>query len=586
MEDYKEKLKEGLIYGRQKGYKFVLVEANPEKGFDYSYCVYIPNNPQNTIMMDCLNDYEEGMLEGQTENLEGLEEIYSLFEDSEIIRSNGSYQEGIEEERSKTLDRLYYRMGKGLNSLLNMININPDIPAIVPLIPGYRNEKFNSVVSQLDKDVISQTAPQIRAMIEEARKVIEERTGVKISNKVIPIGHSKSSTFANNFSAYYPEMCEASILGGGDFGTLPIDKIALQIVDDNEITKNEQFTITNGIATKRITQKDLARIIQEYNATRRDYQDEITINNEDGTYNLPLNFPIGIADIEHYRDLSDFPDEKEGYRKALASIPKMIFIGEQEETIPGHFAYKDATTKEGIGVKAGDDITVLEEKLGRAITEIEVASMHNRVLEYIAASNSLFGCSINERLNSYEQLNKLLDIPWQSKIYESVGHADYKDPRNVGISSKSIYKSQPLINDIATYYSGAIEGNIPALDDNGRVNCIIPVPQIIRRYIASGKDLSLLSGVLVEQIRSAIDRYTSNLNTENMDRAYDELSVDEIDTIFKSIEKSKETPNGKSGLEDCLDDDSLGLSITHAAAKFVNEISKKEKVIGEPEQQR
>lgn len=490
MRDYKKELKEDLAYGRQNNFKVTLVEANPEKGFNYSYFVYIPNNPQNTIMMDCLNDYEDEMPEGQTENLEGLEEIYSLFEDNEIVRSDSAIQNEMEEDKSKTLDRLYYRMEKGINALSRMISINPNIPTIVPLIPGYRNEQFDSVISQLDKDVISTTAPQIKAMIEDARKIIEERTSVKMSDKVIPLGHSKSSTFANNFSAYYPEMCEACILGGGDFGTLPIDKISLQIVDDNEITENEPFSLINGVVTKRITQKDLDRIIQEYNDTKRDYQDEITVN-EDGTYNLPLNFPIGISDIEHYRDLSDFPDEKEGYRKTLASMNKMIFIGEQEETRPGHFAYKDGITKEGIEVKAGDDIAILEEKLGRPVTEIEIASMHNRILEYIAASNSLFGRSSNERLNSYMQLNELLGSPMQSKIYEGVGHANYEYSSDVkeldSISSKSIYESQPLKRDIATYYNGAIQGNIPILDNNGRANRISPAHQIIRRYIASRK---------------------------------------------------------------------------------------------------
>ena len=73
----------------------------------------------------------------------------------------------------------------------------------------------------------------------------------------------------------------------------------------------------------------------------------------------------------------------------------MIFIGEQEDTKPGHYAYMDGKTAEGIDVKAGDDISLLEGKLGRPITEIEMASMHNRVLEYIAASNVLFGRSSN-----------------------------------------------------------------------------------------------------------------------------------------------------------------------------------------------
>ena len=86
-----------------------------------------------------------------------------------------------------------------------------------------------------------------------------------------------------------------------------------------------------------------------------------------------------------------------------------------------------------------------------------------------------------------------------------------------------------------------------------------------------GKDLSLLSGVSEEQIRTAIDRYTSNSNTKNIDRVYDELSSDEIDTIFSSIEKNKEMLDGKNGLEDCLDDESLRISKEQEATRIVRE---------------
>lgn len=102
-----------------------------------------------------------------------------------------------------------------------------------------------------------------------------------------------------------------------------------------------------------------------------------------------------------------------------------------------------------------------------------------------------------------------------------------------------------------------------------------------------GKDLSLLSGVSEKQIRTAIDRYTSNSNTTNIDRVYDELSADEIDNIFKLIEKSKETPIGKNGLEDCLDDKSLRISTEQEATKVVKEtVLGKEKSINETEQQK
>ncbi len=55
-----------------------------------------------------------------------------------------------------------------------------------------------------------------------------------------------------------------------------------------------------------------------------------------------------------------------------------------------------------------------------------------------------------------------------------------------------------------------------------------------------GNDLSLLSGVTEEQIKSAIDKYTMDSSDRNIDRVYDELSSNEIDIIFHSIEKTKE----------------------------------------------
>lgn len=79
----------------------------------------------------------------------------------------------------------------------------------------------------------------------------------------------------------------------------------------------------------------------------------------------------------------------------------------------------------------------------------------------------------------------------------------------------------------------------------------------------------MLSGVSENQIKMALDSYTSSLNDRNIDRVYDELSVENIDTIFKSIESSKE--KGKSGLEDCLDDENLRISTEQEATRAVKE---------------
>lgn len=71
------------------------------------------------------------------------------------------------------------------------------------------------------------------------------------------------------------------------------------------------------------------------------------------------------------------------------------------------------------------------------------------------------------------------------------------------------------------------------------------------------------------QIKTALDSYTSSFSDRNIDRVYDELSVDDIDTVFKSIEMLNE--KGKSGLEDCLDDESLKISTEQEATRIVRE---------------
>lgn len=73
------------------------------------------------------------------------------------------------------------------------------------------------------------------------------------------------------------------------------------------------------------------------------------------------------------------------------------------------------------------------------------------------------------------------------------------------------------------------------------------------------------------QIKTALDSYTSSFSDRNIDRVYDELSSDEIDTIFRSIEKNKEMLDGKRGLEDCLDDESLKISTEQEATRIVRE---------------
>lgn len=545
MERYKIEVERSLNYARQNCFKFVFVEADPQKGFNYSYLAYIPNTPQKTLILDCLNDYEPDMPCGWTENPDGLDEVYGLFQATEIIRSSASRQAKKAESKDRTLNRLYYRLTRAINTIGNMIDINPAMPAIVPLVPGYNNEQFRNVASQLDKGVVNYVAPQIKAIIEDAAKLIKGQANVTVDNKVILLGHSKSADFANNFSTYYPEMCEACILGGGNFGTIPLSEIVLEVVPDERITDNEKFYIKNKTVTKRVAQQDIDKIASEYSQMNYTLKKKIDANGN-AQYYLPLNFPLGIADIENYRGFSSFPNGKSDYRKYLSSIPKMVFVGENEDIKPGHYAYRDSVTTEGISVQAGEDILLLSKKLGRIASKIEPASMHNRVLEYINTISVLFGRSTNERLINYMQLYDLLDAPIQSKIYAGVGHTDYRYSDEIddldGFSSNGIYRSRPLKNDIALFCNNVINGGCLKLSDEGRANQISPIPQLIRRYIASGNSTELLRGVSEGQMMQSLQKYIgskADLRGKNIFRVYDNLSASEISSILQMAKRAQ-----------------------------------------------
>lgn len=583
--DYKKELENSLSEGRKFDLDFALVDANPEKGYNYPYLVYIPKEPRNILVMECLNNYENEM-QGIIDNPEGMEEVYKLFREQErIVHVNQISKEANLEPKEKSIQRIFERTEKGMRTLSKLIDIfNFQAPAIVPLIPGFNSgEELNKVKSQLDKDVIVEVAPQIKAMIEDAKKIIQRRSGIVLNDRVLPVGHSKSSTFANNFVAYYPEMCEAAILLGREFSTLPIDEIALQIVDEDKISDDEQFQIVDGKVTKKITSSDFEKITQEYEKERRSYQTEITAN-PNGTYNLPLNFPVGIADIEQYRDLSNYPGGKEEYRQALVNMQRMVGIGEKEETVPGHFAYSDATTLEGIKIKAGQDISPVRDNLGRDLFEVEQASMHNRVLEYIDSIRILFGKSTNEKLRNYSQLCKVLGMPVQSKIYKGVGHADFSYSQATikeltGISSRGIYASKALKSDMKHYYEEIDIGKAPILGDTDKAERVSPVPQLIRRFLVSNSfsefmaKRHLLQDLPEEYFMEIIEKHIFPIpKGANLDRIFDRLTTKELESIC-SMELENKSEK-KSGFADVILDNKIRPNGIQEATTTINQLLK------------
>lgn len=541
----------------------LIVDADPSKGFQYPYLLAYPqSNMRNTLIMECLNDYEEPMPFEIIENQTALNEVFSLFGTNRISSSvSNDSKEKMEESYEVSKQRIAERVARGLNHIGMVLTrgglLQSNMPIIMPLIPGYIDDNLQHTASEISKDFAGDIDLQVAKMIENARQLIKDRTNVSLDNQIISYGHSKSSTFAKNFATLHPEMVKGLIVGGGEDTPLPIEEIRLRVKDT--VKENEEFEIIDGIPYKSITQEELNGIITEYNDSKENYQKNIE-KNEDGSYSLPMNYPLGIADIERYTDLTLFQGGKEEYKKIFESIPRMLFVGEREEEKEGHFAYNNGTTLEGTRYSYEEDLNGLYEGGRKAsdMYEVEKSSMHNRVVQYKQATLALFGRSANERLNSYMNLATKLGLNVQSKIYEKVGH-------------RNIYTSRELAEDSTKSLISISTGRgIPQLDDKGGVQRISPIFQLLRRakvcpsgdkedYETMSSKLPSLSKITdkekyyeqLETMMEDIDKFISNTGRitpeTNMDRAYDSLTTEEIVRVFlrdKTITMQDNNPNG------------------------------------------
>lgn len=547
-----ERIKSTIEKIKETGGQIFLVEANPEEGYSYPYILYYPKEGmKTTLVIDCLNDYEEEMIQGETENVEAIEEIYSLFGENRISSDSPlENTDKVQEDKEKSLGRMAYRIAKGTvpfypNTTL-LIGRFPNAPIIMPLIPGFKDgETHEDTCSELGEGVAREIAPQIISMIKSAKQIVKANTSITLEDKVIASGFSKSSEFMNHFAMLYPEQIKAMILGGIEYIAPPIEEIRL-IVDDNR-GENEEFEIRDGIPYKKITEKELGQIIEEYKKSKKEFQKDIVLN-EDGSYSLPLNYPVGIADIEHYRE--DFPEEfpSEKYMKDFSSIPRVIFVGEDEEKVEGSYAYFPGVTIEGEKIAYGDDLQPFEKKREH-LFEIEHAGMHNRVLDYIEALRILFGRSDNERSRNLIDLYTKLGVNFQSKIYKNIGHFDGFD-------------NNAVIEDLNLIYESLVENNrVPVLGDNERASRIVPIYQLLRRYRVSrskeeyeskrekwdaftkkNKDVDRITERkrIVGKIQGAVNEYLAqryDLNNPgiNIDRLYDDLTTKELEEIFERV---------------------------------------------------
>ncbi len=573
IEDFINSIKNNIVDGSKFNLQGLIVDADSSKGFNYPYLLVYPNSDiNNTLIIDCLNNYEEPMKNGEKVNQKAVDDVFNLFGNNRISSTGTIDDVNMREENyDDSLYRVAYRVGKGLNHI-GLLEPYTKNPILMPLIPGYYDDTLKHTESELSKDFIGNIDVQLVNMIENAKKIIEERTNVKLDNRIIGYGHSKSSTFANNFTALHPELVKALIVGGRENAVLPIEEIRLRVQD--HVKDDEKFEMINGIPHKNITQEDLNNIINDYNATKEEYQKEIK-KNENGTYSFPMNYPIGISDIEHFVDFSKNAMSKEEYKKVLSDIPVMLFIGENEEETEGHFAYNGGTMVNGEKYKYAQDLNFIDSnKEAKDFYEVEKAGMQNRVLEYKEATRILFGNGDNERLRNYVDLAEKLGIDIQSKIYEGIGHG---------------FNDCVKRDLVQSFHSISKRDGIKPLSDNGRADRVNPVFQLLRRakVCKSGKkeDYEKKCSQLpskpkkiarsdyssdaeyelaekqykkdknnyyqqLDDMMKKIDKYVIDnrqINSDtNMDRIYDGITTEELDSIFLKEKDSEK--NEKSSL--------------------------------------
>ena len=204
MRNFKELVKDIVIDRKEHGKNLIFVEADPKKGFNYSFYLYIPpvaskDKMKSSILMDCLNNYENDLQAGEVENPRPVEILIMKLSENNIVIRAGEDLEYVDDDKKDvyskdkannkkeryfdTFKRMYNRLENALAPINRFSHIE-GFPIIVPIIPGFMGsnvEAVNQVKSQLDKDVIKNLAPQIRAMYKYAsniiKKITEERYG-------------------------------------------------------------------------------------------------------------------------------------------------------------------------------------------------------------------------------------------------------------------------------------------------------------------------------------------------------------------------------------------------------------------------
>lgn len=164
----------------------IFTEAQPESGFNFPYFLFIP---------DKMNVQNEQVLIVEPNN--------SGFADDDL-------QKHV--EKAKRTAGMEFYTG-------NYVARKLQYPLLVPVFPRTRTNwkiythAFDRDVAHQKNNKLERIDLQLLAMVEDARMKLAEK-GFKLNDKFLMTGFSASGSFANRFTAIYPEKVLATAAGG------------------------------------------------------------------------------------------------------------------------------------------------------------------------------------------------------------------------------------------------------------------------------------------------------------------------------------------------------------------------------------
>jgi len=161
------------------------IEANPEKGFNYGYLLYIPEENINPVLIAEMNN--------TTAWTDDEKEVY---------------------------DDAYHKISTSCTAfMIKSLNM----PYLITLFikpKGVPTHTLSRESLETRIESIKRIDKQFIAIVEDAKKQLE-KFNIKVNHKFILNGFSSSGSFSNRFATMYPELLKGVISGGQTYAIIP-----------------------------------------------------------------------------------------------------------------------------------------------------------------------------------------------------------------------------------------------------------------------------------------------------------------------------------------------------------------------------